>query len=165
MIPVHLHLPLLLIRQGYNNVKLIQLKIICFLFIASLIYTGCSNAATTMKSNGADSAQRDSSSPVSKTSQERGEYSEEEDIKNLIREMSQLCNNPITKDTVFILGNDSVSLAFNHSCTGDSFPLAAKYLETYKLDHFFAHSLKSDIIVKKNGVVPGSRFQVQSSCS
>lgn len=128
------------------------MKAICYLFIASLIYTGCNDTAITVKRKNADSTHRDSSAPVSKASQERDEYNEEEDIKNLIRDMSQLCNNPVTKDTIFIIGNDTVSLVVNHACTGDSFSLPAKYLEPIKLDRFMAHSLKSDIIVKKNGV-------------
>ncbi|MBO9203992.1 MULTISPECIES: hypothetical protein [Niastella] len=136
--------------------KLFQLKTIPYLLFISLVFAGCSDVATTEKSKGADSTKRVGSSTV-KAVEEKGEYNEEgyneeEEIKNFIRQMSQLCENPVIKDTVFIMGKDSVSLAFNHNCTGDSFPLPAKYLETYKLDRFTGHSLKSDIAVKKNGV-------------
>ena len=62
-----------------------------------------------------------------------------------------MCENPVIKDTLFIIGSDTISVALNHSCTGDSFPLPAKYLEMYKLDRFMAHSLKTDIVVEKNG--------------
>jgi hypothetical protein len=131
--------------------KSIQLTRICYLFFVSFIYAGCSEAATTGNNNSVDSTKRNSSSSV-KASKERPEYNEAADIKNMIREMSQICEHPVSKDTVFIMGNDTVSIAFNHSCTGDSFLLPAKYIETYKMDHFMAHSLKSDIIIKKNGV-------------
>jgi hypothetical protein len=131
--------------------KLFLLDTIFYLFFTSVIFTGCSDIATTGKSKSADSTKRIKSSSV-KAYEERGVYNEEEEIKSFIRQMAQLCENPVTKDTVFIIGKDSISLTFNHNCTGDSFPLPAKYLETYKLDRFFAHSLKSEIEVKKNGV-------------
>ena len=70
----------------------------------------------------------------------------------MIREMANICEIAVTKDTVFIVGNDTLSVALKHSCTGDSFLLPVKYIEAYKMDRFIAHPLKTDIIVEKNGV-------------
>jgi hypothetical protein len=131
--------------------KSIQLKIFCYLLFISLIYTGCNDASTTVQKDGIDLTKKDSSSTVNVV-QDRDEYQEEQEINNMLSEMTHICETPVVKDTVFIIGSDSISLAFNHSCTGDSFLLPSKYIETYKMDRFMAHSLKSDVIIEKNGV-------------
>lgn len=128
-----------------------MLKVICCLFFISLIVTACTDASSSATGNGADSTKKDTTTTV-KAANDRDEYNEEEEIKNMIREMTHICENPITTDTVFVIGTDTLSIAFNHSCSGDSFLLHPRYIETYKMDRFMAHSLRSDIIVEKNGV-------------
>jgi hypothetical protein len=128
-----------------------MLKIICYLFFISLIITACTDASSTATGNGADSTKKDSATSV-KAAIDKDVYNEEQEIKNMIREMTNICEAAITKDTVFIMGNDTLSVTFKHSCTGDSFLLPARYIEAYKIDRFMAHSLRSNIVVKKNGM-------------
>lgn len=127
-----------------------MLKGICYLFVLSVIYTACTDASSTDTTNGADSIQKDSLAV--KVVQDKNAYNEEEEIKKLIWETAHICDVAFTKDTIFIKGNDTFTVAFKHSCSGDSFLLPAKYIETYKMDRFMAYSLQSDIIVEKNGV-------------
>jgi hypothetical protein len=128
-----------------------MLKVICYLLSVSLIVTGCSDASSTTTANGIDSTKKDSSISV-KAAQPKEEFNEEEDFKNYILEMTHICENPFTKDTVFTIGNDTFSVAVNHSCTGDSFQLPARYLTLVKGKPFTAHNLKTNIVIEKNGV-------------
>jgi len=122
-----------------------MLKVICYLISISLVAAGCNNASSTATGNGPDSTQRE-------TAKDKDIYHEEQEIKNMIREMVNICEIAVTKDTVFIVGNDTLSVAFSHSCNGDSFLLPAKYIEPFKIDRFIAHSLKTNIVIEKNGV-------------
>lgn len=121
------------------------MKLICYLFAISLIVTGCTDAPSATTNSGADSIKKEAA-------QDKEVYNEEQEIKNMIREMNNICEIAFTKDTSFIIGNDTFDVALNHSCTGDSFLLPAKYIETYKMDRFVAHNLKTDIVIEKNGV-------------
>lgn len=122
-----------------------MLKLICYLFAISLIVTSCTDAPSATTDTGADSVKKE-------TAQDKDVYNEEQDIKNMISKMTNICEVAFTKDTSFIIGADTFAVALNHSCTGDSFLLPAKYIEVYKMDRFMAHDLKTDIVVKKNGV-------------
>lgn len=120
-----------------------MIKLICYLFAISLMVTSCTDATSTTTNNGADSIKKE-------TAADRDVYQEEQEIKKMISNMSQLCENAITMDTSFMVGKDSILVVFSHSCTGDSFPIPARYLEPYHLDHFMAYPLRSEIIVEKN---------------
>jgi hypothetical protein len=122
-----------------------MIKLICYLFAISVMITSCTDATSTTTNSGADSIKKE-------TAQDTDVYNEEQEIKNMISEMTNICEVAFTKDTTFIIGADTFTVTLNHSCTGDSFLLPAKYIETYKLPRFMAHNLKTDIVIEKDGV-------------
>jgi hypothetical protein len=58
---------------------------------------------------------------------------------------------PYTKDTSFLVGNDTLRIRIKHYCLLDSaISLPERYLTIYDLDSFITHNFESEIQLEKN---------------
>jgi hypothetical protein len=78
--------------------------------------------------------------------------SNNEELKNILRDFEGLYSNPVNIDTSFTWGLDSFRLLFKHYSLADSsIVVPAKYVQKYGLDKFTAHTFESRIHLYKNG--------------
>jgi hypothetical protein len=78
--------------------------------------------------------------------------SEDQELDDIVKEYIKQYQNPLTVDSVLVIGNDSFRINFRHYCLMDSaINVPGKYTEVYGLPNFITHNFVSSVKVEKNG--------------